>query len=123
MEAFEYAQRGTGIRATLGRLSVLHRDKKWFEACKKVTELCDKYVDEAISRVEKGKERHTEKNRLRLVDEAAGITKDRYTLRSLIMSVFSPAHDGAAVALSNAFFHLARHPQIWDKLRAEILPT
>ncbi|KAH7125253.1 cytochrome P450 [Dendryphion nanum] len=111
MDSFEYAQRGTGIRAILGRLKIFHRDKKWLEACKQVTDFCDKCVDEALSRNEEGKERRTEHNRLRLVDEAAKATKDRYTLRSLILSVFSPAHDGAAVALSNAFFHLARSPR------------
>ena len=121
MEAFEYAQRGTGVRMMLGRLRFLHRDAKWYASCKQVTDFCEARVDEAIERIEKGEERRTGKDRLRLVDEAAKATKDRYTLRSLILSVFSPAHDGAAVALSNVFFHLARHPRVWNKLREEIL--
>jgi cytochrome P450 len=121
MEAFEYAQRGTGVRMMLGRLRFLHRDAKWYVSCKAVTDFCEKRVEEAIERLEKGEERRTEKDRLRLVDEAAKATKDRYTLRSLILSVFSPAHDGAAVALSNVFFHLARNPTVWNKLRKEVL--
>lgn len=121
MQAFEYAQRGTGLRMLLGRLRFLHRDKMWFKACKTVTDFCDQRVDEAIVRLKHGEERRTEKDRLRLVDEAARLTADRYTLRSLILSVFSPAHDGAAVALSNVFFHLSRNPQVWEKLRAETL--
>ncbi|KAF2870199.1 cytochrome P450 [Massariosphaeria phaeospora] len=123
MHAFEYAQRGTGIRAVLGRLKFLHRDKRWFEACKQVTEFCDERVKEAVARLEKEKERRTETDRLRLVDEAAKVTGDQYTLRSLILSVFSPAHDGAAIALSNAFFHLSRHPRAWQKLREEIMES
>jgi cytochrome P450 monooxygenase len=51
------------------------------------------------------------------------LAQERFTLRSHILSVFSPAHDGAAVALSNAMFHLARYPEVWDKLRSEIMPT
>ena len=121
MQAFEYAQRGTGLRMMLRRLKFLHRDPKWYAACKKVTDFCDQRVEEAMERLERGEERRTEKDRLRLVDEAAKLTKDRYTLRSLILSVFSPAHDGAAVALSNAFFHLARHPRVWNKLRTEVM--
>jgi cytochrome P450 len=121
MEAFEYAQRGTGIRAILGRLAFLHRDKKWIEACNQVTGFCDSRVSEALIRIDKNEERRTERDRLRLVDEAAKNTKDRYTLKSLLLSVFSPAHDGAAVALSNVFFHLARHPRVWKKLRDEIV--
>jgi cytochrome P450 len=120
MEAFEYAQRGTGIRAILGRLAFLHRDKKWIDACSQVTGFCDSRVGEALVRIDKKEERRTEGDRLRLVDEAAKNTKDKYTLRSLILSVFSPAHDGAAVALGNVFFHLARHPRIWRKLLDEI---
>lgn len=123
MEAFEYAQRETGIRAIIGRLSFLHRDKKWFDACKQVTDFCDNRVSEALARVKTGEERRTERHRLRLVDKAARSTKDRYTLRSLILSVFSPAHDGAAVALSNAFFHLARHLRVWTKLREEVMES
>ena len=30
IEAFAYAQRGTGIRALLGRFKFLHRDRKWW---------------------------------------------------------------------------------------------
>ncbi|PVI00779.1 cytochrome P450 [Periconia macrospinosa] len=111
MDAFEYAQRGTGLRMLLGRLRFLHRDAKWYDACNTVTNFCEERVKEAMGRLKKGEARRTEKNRLRLVDEAAKLTTDRYTLRSLILSVFSPAHDGAAVALSNVFFHLARHPR------------
>ncbi|OAG02412.1 cytochrome P450 [Paraphaeosphaeria sporulosa] len=117
MEAFEFAQRGTGMRMMLGRLRFLHRDAKWYAACDKVTSFCEQRVEEALERLKSGQERRTERDRLRLVDEAAKLTTDRYTLRSLILSVFSPAHDGAAVALSNVFFHLARHP------RDVILPT
>ena len=50
-------------------------------------------------------------------------TQDPYDLRSQMIGVFSPAHDGAAVTLSNALFHIARRPEEWAKLRAEILPT
>jgi cytochrome P450 len=120
MDAFELAQRGTGLRMLLGRLRFLHRDAKWYTACKTVTSFCDLRVEEALERLKNGQERRTERDRLRLVDEAAKLTTDRYDLRSLILSVFSPAHDGAAVALSNVFFHLARHPQVWIKLREEV---
>jgi cytochrome P450 len=50
-------------------------------------------------------------------------TQDSLTLRSLVISVFSPAHDGAAVTLSNAMFHLARRPAVWSKLREEVQAT
>ena len=63
------------------------------------------------------------KERLRLVDEMAKDTQDKFTLRSHIINAFSPAHDGAGITLSNAMFHLARHPAAWTNLREEILPS
>ncbi|OCL14662.1 cytochrome P450 [Glonium stellatum] len=104
MDAFAYAQRGTGIRAMLGRFKFLHRDKEWWKACKTVTDFADRHVEKAIARVEKGEVAGKDSNYLRLVDEMAKDTQDRLTLRSHILSVFSPAHDGAAIALSNITF-------------------
>ncbi|KAF2709973.1 cytochrome P450 [Pleomassaria siparia CBS 279.74] len=114
MEAFAYAQKGTAIRSMLGRYKFLHRDKRWWEACKQVTDYADIHVEEALRRREKRGERvqGEKKERLRLVDEMAEETQDRLTLRSLVISVFSPAHDGAAVTLSNAMFHLARSHRV-----------
>jgi cytochrome P450 monooxygenase len=129
MEAFEYAQKGTAIRSMLGWFIFLHRDKKWQDACNHVTEFADRHVEKALTRTNKIQEESSsdgkghESRRLRLVDEMAKDTQDRLTLRSHIISVFSPAHDGAAVTLSNALFHLSRNPGAVKKLRAEILPT
>jgi cytochrome P450 len=123
MEAFAYAQRGTGIRAMLGRFRFLHRDQKWWDSCKQVTDWVDNYVDAAITRINNGKANSADNKRIRLVDEMAKDTQDRLTLRSHVLSVFSPAHDGAAIALSNTFFHLARNPDVWQKLQDEIKPT
>jgi cytochrome P450 len=126
MNAFEYAQRGTGIRSILGRLKFLHRDKEWWRACQQVTDYADKHVDLALGRLDDQKMRDEEQHQsepLRLVDEMAHDTQDRVTLRSHIISVFSPAHDGAATTLTNAVFHLARNPNVWEKLKAEIDPT
>ncbi|PVH97974.1 hypothetical protein DM02DRAFT_657790 [Periconia macrospinosa] len=61
--------------------------------------------------------------RLRLVDEMARDTQDKVTLRSQIISVFSPGHNGAATTLTNVIFHLALDLQIWKKLKEEVEPT
>ncbi|KAF2647518.1 cytochrome P450 [Lophiostoma macrostomum CBS 122681] len=130
MEAFSYAQRGTAIRAMLGHFKFLHRNKKWWQACQVVTEYLDTCVQAALDRqqnkqlrVLSGDISALDGARLRLVDEMAKDSQNRITLRSHILSVFSPAHDGAAVTLSNAIFHLARHPEAWDMLRKEMEPT
>lgn len=127
-DAFAYALKGTAIRTILGRLSFLHQDKKWWEACKIVTDYADEHVNKALQRLrDRDPDSKTSpsldgKKRLRLVDEMAKDTQDKITLRSHIINAFSPAHDGAGITLSNAVFHLARHPDAWKKSRAEILP-
>lgn len=42
-------------------------------------------------------------------------------MRFLVISLFMPAHDNLAVAIGNVFFHLARKPEAWTKLRAEVI--
>jgi cytochrome P450 monooxygenase len=78
MEAFAYAQRGTAIRAILGRFKFLHRDQKWWRACKDVTDYLDTCVDAALDRQQNNEGRviagskvATISTRLRLVDEMA----------------------------------------------------
>ncbi|KAF2826436.1 cytochrome P450 [Ophiobolus disseminans] len=126
-DAFTYAQKGTANRAMLKRFKFLYRDEKWWAACKLITDYADEHVEKALQRLRDRKE--SDKGQLRLVDEAsnptlmAQDTQDKYTLRCHIISVFSPAHDGAAITLLNALVHLSRHPTVWRNLKSEILPT
>ena len=123
IKSFAYALRGVGIRTELGRFRFLHFDKQWTTSCDKVHAYCDAYVTKALERMQSGKPATASKGRLRLVDEMARDTQDLLDIRYQILGVFSPGHDSTAVALGNTFFHLARHPEIYQKLRDEILPT
>ncbi|TVY82546.1 Cytochrome P450 monooxygenase lepH [Lachnellula suecica] len=126
LDAYFYAQRGTAVRLMLGpKLRFLHRDPRWWKDCDTVNSFIDKHVDDALTRRAQDKPAGLEgrKDQFHLVDEMAKATQDRLTLRFQMQNVFTPAHDGAAVTLSNALFHLSRNPKVWSKLRAEILPT
>ena len=127
IEAFAYAQRGIAIRHMLGKFRFLYRNKDWKRSCRTVVGVCDGYVEKALIRLRSQDEEKLggdkSHQRLRLIDEMAKETQDPYDLRSQMVGVFSPAHDGAAVTLSNTFFHLSRRPEEWARLRAEILPT
>ncbi|KAI0438428.1 cytochrome P450 [Xylaria telfairii] len=126
MDAYFYAQRGCGVRLILGPwLRFLHRDPKWWGDCDTVNKFLDERVDAALDRLKKRSSTQSEDpdGRLRLIDEMAKVTQDRLTLRFQMQNVFTPAHDGAAVTLSNAFFHLSRKPESWAKLREEVLAT
>lgn len=51
MDAFAYALKGTAIRSTLKFLKFLHRDEKWWAACKTVTDYADEHVELSLSRL------------------------------------------------------------------------
>ncbi|KAI1273562.1 cytochrome P450 [Xylaria sp. FL0933] len=125
MDAYFYAQRGCGVRLILGpMLRFLHRDPKWWADCDTVNKFLDERVNEALARLKQAPTSDSNGSKLlRLIDEMAKVTQDRKLLRYQMQNIFTPAHDGAAVTLSNAFFHLSRNPQAWSKLRDEILPT
>ena len=56
-----------------------------------------------------------------LLDQMALETQHPYELRAQIINIFFPARDTAALAFGNIMFELARHPHIWQDLRAEAL--
>lgn len=98
------------------------RSKEHYQGCQDVWDYIDARIDDALSRNSVSEsEPPSEKKHVRIVDELVKTSQDKISLRFLILSIFMPAHDNVAVALSNAFFHLARNPEAWAKLRAEII--
>ncbi|KAF1961218.1 n-alkane-inducible cytochrome P450 [Byssothecium circinans] len=116
MDAFHAAQRDVVI------LNPALRSREHYKGCQDVWDYIDARVDEAFARMSgSGNEPPSEKKHVRIIDELVKTSQDRISLRFLVLSIFMPAHDNVAVALSNAFFHLARNPGAWTKLRAEIM--
>jgi cytochrome P450 len=102
-------------------------DKKWHKSKNIVHSFADSIIAEAISRqssvdVEKsadigntsGKERYV------FLHELIKQTQDPHTLRSELLNVLLAGRDTTASLLSNTWFKLARRPDIWAKLRAEV---
>jgi cytochrome P450 monooxygenase len=48
-------------------------------------------------------------------------TQDKLDLRSQILTVFMPGRDSTAHALANVLHVLARKPEVYSKLREEVL--
>jgi cytochrome P450 len=116
MDAFMAAQRDVVI-------PIAQRTKEYYTWCKTVLDYIDDRIDEASMRVADPENHTLDSKQVRIVDELWKTTKDRYSLRYLILGIFSPAHDTVAITVANAMFHLARNRECWIKLRAEILPT
>ncbi|KAJ8064629.1 hypothetical protein OCU04_006955 [Sclerotinia nivalis] len=124
LAAFDYAMRGCGIRVVLGPLRFLYRDPKWYEACQKVRQFADYYVERAIEYRQQyleGKDsKISDSSNRTLLQSIAEQTGDREDLRWQVMQAHMAAQETTGNLLANVFFLLSRHPGAWRKLQEEV---
>ncbi|KAI1098109.1 putative N-alkane-inducible cytochrome P450 [Jackrogersella minutella] len=113
LNAFDYAEEILQKRSELGRFAWLLRDKKFDAAVKTVKNFMDGFIQEAL----RG---DTKNGRYNLLAEIAGACRDTDKIRSELLGVLLAARDSTASVLSSAFYELARNPDIWNKLMAEV---
>jgi cytochrome P450 len=78
-------------------------------------------VDEALNLRSSQKPSDPEANTQYIfLNELAKETDNREELRDQILNVLLAGRDTTASLLSNMFFELARHPEIYAKLREEV---
>ena len=99
--------------------SFLHRDPKWYSSVATVHDKIDRYISNAFAQIAHDKD--AQPQRYVLLHEMAKQTRDRLDLRSQILAVFMPGRDSTGFALSNVFHVLARRPDIYARLRQEVL--
>lgn len=117
LAAYNYGQKGVGRRMQLPHWNLFTSDKDFWNSCRTARKFVEKYVDRAISQHSvEGKD-----SKYVLAYELVKETADKADIRHQLLNVFLPAHEASAVALTNIFFHLARHPVVWTKLRQELL--
>uniref|UniRef100_A0A093W1C4 Cytochrome P450 n=1 Tax=Talaromyces marneffei PM1 TaxID=1077442 RepID=A0A093W1C4_TALMA len=117
--AFNVAQQGMGVRLRMLPFNFLHRDKKFWEACSTIRRFVAESVEKAMVRRQNANE-ETARSYI-LVDNVVQETSDNTEIQDTLMNVFLPGHDTIAILLSNIFFHLARNPRVWQKLRKQLL--
>jgi len=118
LKAMNYGQMTLGKRLQLPQWNLFTRDAKFWASCKAVHSFVDARID-AIAGAEK--EPNARKHHYVLASELLKETADRNSIRKELLNVFLPAHEATGVALTNIFFNVARHPHVWNKLRAETL--
>ena len=104
----------------------LHRDPDFTQACKTTHRYVEHFVQNAITRhkqdfEEKETFSNTKAERYIFLDELVKETDNITELRDQLLNVFLPGHDSTASLLSSTFFNLARKPDIWKKVRKEVL--
>lgn len=128
-QAFDYAQTELIYRLKLGPFLSFYRNKKFDDACKYVHKFIDKFVTSALefrqeyetSKLsQKTGKSHDEKGKYIFANELALATNDPIQIRSELLNILLAGRDTTAGLLSNTFFILARHPDIWAKLKVEV---
>lgn len=119
-EAFNTAQAYLASRSRAQNFYWLINPKEFQEANKRVHEVVDHYVYLALDA-----KRHPEKKdpngRYIFRDALAEETDNPKTLRDEMLNILLAGRDTTASLLSSTFFYLARHPDVWNKLRSEIV--
>ena len=117
--------RGVRLRLQMNKFLFLYKDKTWFDAVARVHSFVDGHIDKTLEQLRNGKTANSptgttgdERNDLLWV--MAKQLRDKKALRSQILAVFVPSNDTTSILISNAFYALARHPEVWKKLRKEV---
>lgn len=121
--AFDKAQEYCNVRFLYGPLGkIMWQAKEDREAVALCREFIQPYVDEAVryrqavesGDVTNGPEKYT------FLYELAKETTDRIRLRDELVNLLVAGRDTTASMLSNLFHTLAKRPDVWGKLRAEV---
>jgi len=105
----------------MGKMSFLLRDNRFWKSCTYIRKYTRRHVNLALVGQDDGKKAmESEQEKYILVHEMAKENQNREELISQLLNVFFAGRDTPAVALSNVFFCLARHPEVWKKIRDEI---
>ncbi|KAL7926373.1 cytochrome P450 [Trichoderma austrokoningii] len=121
--AFKFCTKELMSRVRMGRFMFLYRSKKFTEACKTCHKFADKYVQKALDQHhrEKASASSGEPKAATLLDALMKETEDPIELRCQLLHLLLAGRDTTASLLSSTFFILAKRPDVWAKLRQEVL--
>lgn len=132
-EAMNEAQADILLRARLQWFYHLSPHPRGRAAVQFVHAYVDRFVDEAVRQrealdLEKGRggtassttTTTTTGDKYVFLRELAKATRDRRVLRDELLNILLAGRDTTASLLSNLFFVLAKRPDVWAKLRAEV---
>jgi hypothetical protein len=125
-QSFDAANLVVSYRSRLMDLYYLYSPTSFRKNCQRVHRFAEYYVNKALtgSLPSKGKpnsEGSSTKHRYVFLQELAKATSDPLELRSQVLNILLAGRDTTAGLLSWTFYLLARHPNVYAKLRSAIL--
>ena len=122
-EAFNRTQEDVGETSRNGPFAMLSRRSTFKEDVNYVHAFADKYVRRGLEyrkTFDVEKANADENERYVFLNELVKQTNDPVQIRSELLNVLLAGRDTTASLLSNVWFILARRPDIWEKLQAEV---
>jgi cytochrome P450 len=120
--AFDNAQKTVVNAFALGKVGWLDPRSNFKEDQKTVENFMSGYVDKALNK-ERNDTLGKQDGKYSFVSEFAKLTDDRAMIRGGLLNLLLAGRDTTASLLSNLFFMLARRPNIYSKLAAEVRAT
>ena len=117
--AFGTAQDYLAARSRAQGLYWVVNPKEFREASRQVHEVVDHYVNLALES-KRNPEKKTD-GRYLFLEALAADTDDPKMLRDNMLNILLAGRDTTASLLSSTFFYLSRHPNVWNRLRREIV--
>lgn len=125
MNAFRVAQQGGELRFRLGSFAKFVPQRKFYQAVKQVHTYMDAHIKKAIEqhKLQEKSLSNTgqEDERYVFLHELLKLTGDGLSLRDELTAVFFAGRNTTSALLGNLFFILARNPQVWQRLRDEVI--
>lgn len=126
-EAWDHAEGCLTGRVRLGKVVGLidrfKKDENFKKACDTVHTFVDSYIAETLQQGQnKAADDATaaKTRRYNLLSELSAVCRDPAQLRSELLNVLLAARDTTAGLLSSIFYFVARHPDVWAALAAEV---
>ncbi|KAF7872524.1 hypothetical protein EAF04_003445 [Stromatinia cepivora] len=121
-DAFAEVQRVQGMIARAGPMNVLVPRKSFYKGLKVINEFVTPFIEDALRLPpeELATKTKTEEG-YTFLHALASYTRDRNILRDQLVAVLLAGRDTTASTLSWTFYELARHPEVFKKLREEII--
>jgi cytochrome P450 len=123
-EAFGYATEKVGFKNRLGKLADVFPDKKFKDSTAFIHDYIHSYVQKAVDLHNKtfvsGKPEE-ESSRYIFLEQLAKAGYSEKKIQDELLNILLAGRDTTAGLLSYMFYYLARRPDVFSKLRAEVM--
>ncbi|KAE8454401.1 hypothetical protein EG329_000023 [Mollisiaceae sp. DMI_Dod_QoI] len=123
-DAFAYATEIIGLESRVGKLANLLPNKRYTESINFVHEYVGDYVQKAVelSKANFNAEKKAEEGQKYVfLEELARTGVDKKKIQDELLNILLAGRDTTASLLSYTFYILARRPDVFEKLRAEVM--